>query len=205
MTAAVTKSSKPVAIVAIISFVAGAVLIIAGGAVWGMITSQLKAEEITISADADMLAGKKVGGPFTAYAQAEVINKHALKASDGLTYAQLGAKVTEFKDAAKAADTTASEEIAAAVDKMDIAKLNELAAAPEVISNTEQAAAAQGQRNTVMNGSFLRASLFSSVIAYGVSALVMGLGVMFLVIGFAFQRLAAAPAAPVAATRADTV
>ncbi len=57
MTAAVAKSSKPVAIVAIISFVAGAVLIIAGGAVWGMITSQLKAEEITISADADMLAG----------------------------------------------------------------------------------------------------------------------------------------------------
>ena len=94
------------------------------------------------------------------------------------------------------------EEIAAAVDKLDIAKLNELAAAPEVISNTEQAAAAQGQRNTVMNGSFLRASLFSSVIAYGVSALVMGLGVMFLAIGFAFQRLAAAPAA---ATRADTV
>ena len=88
---------------------------------------------------------------------------------------------------------------------MDIAKLNELAAAPEVISNTEQAAAAQGQRNTVMNGSFLRASLFSSVIAYGVSALVMGLGVMFLAIGFAFQRLAAAPVAPVAATRADTV
>ena len=41
MTAAVAKSSKPVAIVAIISFVAGAVLIIAGGAVWGMITSQL--------------------------------------------------------------------------------------------------------------------------------------------------------------------
>ena len=117
----------------------------------------------------------------------------------------VGAKVTEFKDAAKAADTTASEEIAAAVDKMDIAKLNELAAAPEVISNTEQAAAAQGQRNTVMNGSFLRASLFSSVIAYGVSALVMGLGVMFLAIGFAFQRLAAAPVAPVAATRADTV
>ena len=207
MTAAVTKSTKPVAIVAIVSFIAGVVLIVAGGAVWGMITSQLKAENIEVSSvseeDPGALAGKPVAGPFTAFAQANAINEHALKASGGATYAELGATVTKHKDAAKAADTTASEEIAAAVDKLDIAKLNELAAAPEVISAAQEAAAAQGQRNTVMNGSFLRASLFSSVIAYGVSALVMGLGVMFLLIGFGFQRLSAAPAAPVAAARVE--
>lgn len=192
---------KSVSIVAILSFVAGAVLIVAGGVVWGMISSQLKAEEITISADADMLAGKKVAGPFTAYAQAEVINKHALAGSEGQTYAQLGAKVSELKAAAKAADTTKSEDIAAAVDKLDIATLTQLNAAPEVITNTEAAAKAQGQRTTVMNGSFLRASLFSSVIAYGVSALVMGLGVMMLAFGFAFNRIAAAPAPAVVVTK----
>ena len=192
---------KSVSIVAILSFVAGAVLIVAGGVVWGMITSQLKAEEITISADADMLAGKKVGGPFTAYAQAKVINKHALAGSEGQTYAQLGAKVSELKAAAKAADTTKSEDIAAAVDKLDIATLTQLNAAPEVITNTEAAAKAQGQRTTVMNGSFLRASLFSSVIAYGVSALVMGLGVMMLAFGFAFNRIASVPAPAAAVTK----
>lgn len=192
---------KSVSIVAILSFVAGAVLIVAGGVVWGMISSQLKAEEITISADADMLAGKKVAGPFTAYAQAEVINKHALAGSEGQTYAQLGAKVSELKAAAKAADTTKSEDIAAAVDKLDIATLTQLNAAPEVITNTEAAAKAQGQRTTVMNGSFLRASLFSSVIAYGVSALVMGLGVMMLAFGFAFNRIASVPAPAAAVTK----
>lgn len=195
------KTRKPIAIVSIISFVAGAVLIIAGGVVWGMITGQLKDEHITVAAVTDenpgALAGKPVAGPFTAFAQANAINEHALKASGGATYAELGATVTELKTAAKAADTSANADIAAAVDKMDIAKLTELGAGDEVIAKTSEAAAAQGQRNTVMNGSFLRASLFSSVIAYGVSALVMGLGVMFLVIGFAFNRLAAAPVAVV--------
>lgn len=192
---------KSVSIVAILSFVAGAVLIVAGGVVWGMISSQLKAEEITISADADMLAGKKVAGPFTAFAQAEVINKHALAGSEGQTYAQLGAKVSELKAAAKAADATKSEDIAAAVDKLDIATLTQLNAAPEVITNTEAAAKAQGQRTTVMNGSFLRASLFTSVVAYGVSALVMGLGVMMLAFGFAFNRIASVPAPAVVSAK----
>ena len=40
-------------------------------------------------------------------------------------------------------------------------------------------------RDTVMNASFLRASLFTSVVAFGVAALVVGLGVMFLLFGFA--------------------
>jgi hypothetical protein len=45
-------------------------------------------------------------------------------------------------------------------------------------------------RVTVMNGSFLRASLFTSVLAFGVSALVMGAGVLFALIGWALRALA---------------
>jgi hypothetical protein len=45
------------------------------------------------------------------------------------------------------------------------------------------------KRNTVMTASFLRASLFTSVVAFGVAALVVGLGVMFLLIGFALLGL----------------
>jgi len=40
-------------------------------------------------------------------------------------------------------------------------------------------------RDTVMNSSFLRASLFTSVVAFGVAALVVGLGVMFILLGLA--------------------
>lgn len=161
MSAAV-KARKPVAIIGILSMIAGLVLIIAGGVVWGVITSQLKAEEITVSAVTEenpgALAGKPVAGPFTAFAQANAINEHALAGSGGLTYAELGAKVTELK----AADADANAE-----------EIEELTA----------------QRATVMNGSFLRASLFTSVVSYGVSALVMGLGVMFILIGWSLREL----------------
>lgn len=49
-------------------------------------------------------------------------------------------------------------------------------------------------RATVMTGSFLRASLFTSVVAFGVSALVMGAGAIFSLIGWAL-RLVSRPVA----------
>jgi hypothetical protein len=167
-----SNTKKPVAIIGIVSMIAGLVLIIAGGAVWGMITGQLKDENITISADADMLAGKKVGGPFTAYAQAGVINKHALAGSGGLTYAELGDKAKELEKAG---------------------------------ATEEEVAEVKAQRTSVMNGSFLRASLFTSVVAYGVSALVMGLGLMFILVGYSLKILASAPAAAAPAAARETV
>ena len=171
MSAAV-KSRKPVAIIGILSMIAGLVLIIAGGVVWGVITSQLKAEEVTVAAVSEenpgALAGKQVAGPFTAFAQANAINEHALAASGGLTYAELGDKVSELR----AADADANAD--------EITKLSE-------------------QRATVMNGSFLRASLFTSVVSYGVSALVMGLGLMFILVGWSLRELSVAKVAVAAA------
>ena len=41
-------------------------------------------------------------------------------------------------------------------------------------------------RQTVLTASFLQASLFTSVVAFGVAALVMGLGVLFILVGLAF-------------------
>ena len=41
-------------------------------------------------------------------------------------------------------------------------------------------------RDTVMNASFLRASLFTSVVAFGVATLVAGLGVLFILFGLGF-------------------
>jgi hypothetical protein len=47
-------------------------------------------------------------------------------------------------------------------------------------------------RQTVMNASFLQASLFTSVVAFGVAALATGLGIVFVLIGLALRRVAAA-------------
>jgi hypothetical protein len=49
---------------------------------------------------------------------------------------------------------------------------------------------------TVMTASFLQASLFTSVVAFGVAALAAGLGVVFLLIGIALRRVAAAVRIP---------
>ena len=45
-------------------------------------------------------------------------------------------------------------------------------------------------RATVMNGSFLRASLFTSVVSFGVAAMAFGLGIVFGLVGYAIRRLA---------------
>ena len=137
------RQSRGVGVVGLISIIAGVLMIIAGGVTWWAVADKLSQEGIVVSEDASFLAGKKVNDPFSAFAQAEVINKHALEMSDGQTYAQL--------------------------DQDD------------------------PRRETVMNASFLRASLFTSVVSFGIAALVAGLGVLFILVGWALRRVAGGP------------
>lgn len=136
--------SRLVRTLGIIVIIGGLILAIGGATTWGLVQSQLSAENITVAEDADFLAGDEVNGPFSAYSQAEIINKHALEASGGKTYAELAQD-----------DPT---------------------------------------RATVMNASFLRASLFTSVVSFGVAAMAMGLGVLFLLVGYALMKVAPATA-----------
>ncbi|MFD1505381.1 aromatic ring-opening dioxygenase LigA [Georgenia yuyongxinii] len=156
---------KPAKVTGIVAIVAGIIFILAGGVTWGLITSNLAEQNITVAGDSKMLPGDDVNGPFSAFAEAQIIDEHAMTATEGRTYAELGGLV---KEAEAAGDTALAEEL-------------------------------QGQRTTVMNASFLRASLFTSVVAYGVAALVMGLGVILAVIGWTFTGLA--KTAPVTAER----
>lgn len=161
---------KATKLVGIVSIIAGIIMIVAGSLTWGMVTSQLKAEHITVPGDSQLMngafAGKDVAGPFTAFAQADAINMHAMKASDGKTYAELGALATQ---AEKDGDTAAAEQY-------------------------------QQTRTMVMNGSFLRSSLFSSVIAYGVAALVIGLGLIIGLMGWSLTTIKPGVAAEPVAT-----
>lgn len=166
-----TTSTKPsVKLIGLFTIIAGLLMIVAGGATWALVTTQLKAENIVVAAVTDAnpgrLAGKPVAGPFTAYAQAAAINHHALEGANNRTYAQIGAdaKVLKAKLAAEG------------LSKEDIAKNPDVKALADT-------------RDQTMNGSFLRASLFTSVISYGVSALVIGLGVVFGLLGFALIKL----------------
>lgn len=163
---------KATKLVGVLSIVAGIVMIIAGALTWGMVTTQLKAEKISVPGDSQFMngafQGKPVGGPLTAFAQADAINMHAMSASDNKTYAELGALATEARESGD--DALADEYTATRV--------------------------------TVMNASFLRASLFSSVIAYGVAALVIGLGLIIGLIGWALTTVRTVP---VEVVKADVV
>jgi hypothetical protein len=137
-------------VLAILVMAAGAVMVVAGAGTWFLVQSQLSDERITVSDDAAHFAGDSVDGPLTAYSQAETIEKHAIEASGGKTYAELPQD-----------DPT---------------------------------------RNTVMTASFLRASLFTSVVSFGVAAMAGGLGIVLLLIGWALLSLASAVRAVAAGT-----
>jgi len=144
----------------ILGIIGGILLILVAVIAWIGVTNQLTAENITIPDDAAAFQGQQVTGPFTAFVQADVINKHALEASGGKTYAEL--------------------------------------------------AQDDPVRETVMQASFLRASLFTSVVAFGVAALVIGLGVLFVLVGLGFLGLVRrfderAAASPPASTAEPTV
>ncbi|NKY41348.1 aromatic ring-opening dioxygenase LigA [Cellulomonas septica] len=55
-------------------------------------------------------------------------------------------------------------------------------------------------RSTVMTASFLRASLFTSVVAFGVALLVFGVGVTFVLVGWALRKVGTVPRAVVTDT-----
>jgi hypothetical protein len=73
----------------IASVILGVVLMVGGVATWIMVSNTLASQNITVSEDADCLAGDDVDGPFSAYCQARVIDKHTLEATGGLRYAEL--------------------------------------------------------------------------------------------------------------------
>ena len=129
--------------VGVLGILGGLALIVVGLVVWIMVSTQLRAENIVIPDDAVAFQGQVVQGPVTACVQADTIQMHALRISEGKTYAELPQD-----------------------DPI---------------------------RDVMMNASFLRASLFTSVVSYGVAVFAMGVGALFIIFGWAVRRLARAP------------
>jgi hypothetical protein len=145
--------SKTPKVIAILLYVAGAILLVGGAGTWYTVSTQLAAENITVTDDAPCQQGQDVNGPLEAYCMAEIINTHALEATGGKTYAEL--------------------------DRED------------------------PLRAVAQSASFLRASLFTSVVAFGVAAFAMGIGVVSIMIGVgisALDRRTARATAPEAVT-----
>ena len=126
----------------------GIIMAVAGVVTWVVVSNTLSDQKITVSDDAGCLAGDQVNGPFSAYCQARVIDKHTKAITGGKTYAEL--------------------------DQED------------------------PKRETAMDSAFLQASLFTSVVAFGVALMAIAVGLVLTLIGFALRR---PPAYPTPSTR----
>jgi hypothetical protein len=125
----------------LMAIVAGVFLVLGAIVTYSVVSSTLAEQNITVADDASCLAGDDVNGPFSAYCEAQIIDKHALDATGGLTYAELGRE-----------------------DPL---------------------------RGVAQSASFLRASLFTSVVAFGVAAMAALCGVMFMMLGMGIREVAA--------------
>jgi hypothetical protein len=121
----------------IATVVIGVVLIVGGVATWIVVSNTLADQRITVADDADCAQGDGVNGPWSAYCEAQVISKHALDATGGKTYAELGRE-----------------------DPL---------------------------RATAQSAAFLQASLFTSVVAFGVAGMAVLIGIIFLLIGLGIR------------------
>lgn len=112
-------------------------MVLGGIGTWIVVSTTLGDQDITVAEDADCLAGDDVDGPFSAFCQAQVIEKHTLEITGGLTYAELPQD-----------------------DPL---------------------------RDTAMNSSFLQASLFTSVVAFGVAGMAILMGIVFVLLGLGMK------------------
>ena len=121
------------------AIILGVLLVIGGIGTWVVVSNTLADQKIITSDDA-CLPGRTVQDPFTAFCQAQVIEKHTLEITGGLTYAEL--------------------------DRED------------------------PLREVAMNSAFLQSSLFTSILAFGVAAMAVGMGVLFILIGLGIRDVA---------------
>ena len=126
-------------ITAVLGMIIGALMILGGIAAWIGVSTQLAEEKIIVADDAAFAQGLPVLDPLTAWAQAEVIQKHTLEATGGKTYAEL--------------------------DQDD------------------------PLRETAATASYLRTSLFTSIVAFGVALLAAGTGVIAVLYGISVIAL----------------
>jgi hypothetical protein len=138
------RSARGVRVIGIVVALVGVIFAVAGVVTYVVVQQTLADENITVADDARWFAGEDVAGPFTAYAQADIIATHAEGIAEGQTYSEL--------------------------DQDD------------------------PRRTSVMDASFLRASLYTSIVAFGVAVLATVLGIILVLVGWALMRIARATA-----------
>ena len=124
------------------------------------VRDELVAQNITTPEDAS-IPNTLVDDVATARSMAEIIDTHALESTGGLTYSEMGRFATPDGDPAG----TSNED--------------------EALIGSDGRPVPNNLRNTAFQAAALRTSLYSSVMAFEVSTLVVGIGALLVVLGVA--------------------
>ncbi|HEY0117585.1 MAG TPA: hypothetical protein VGC04_02270 [Cellulomonas sp.] len=188
-------------VLSVIVTVVGAFFLVVGVTMYGITSAQLGAQKVTVADFNEgtngvangAFAGKAVADPFTALAQINAIGHHMQQASAKATGGKADAAtgVVTGGNPGLTYGTTPSITLQAdgtcksAVNWTDPAGNGTFTcdanAKPVVTGGVTTALASL--RTTLNSGSLLIASLYVSVLAFGVSALAAGLGVVLILIG----------------------
>jgi hypothetical protein len=154
------KKAFPIALMALgLVFVAAGIYTVTRGVdARDQVRSELIAQRITTPEDAS-IPNTRVDSASTARSMADIIGEHAAKSTGGKTYAELGRYAT--KDGGDTDDPAAA------------------------LKGADGKPVANPIRNVAFQASALRTSLYTSVMAFNVAQLVVGLGAMMLALGVA--------------------
>jgi hypothetical protein len=147
-------------LIGIVFLGAGAYTVSRGFDAKDQVRAELLAQDITTTPDA-AIPNARVKSAATAEAMADIIDVHAREATGGLTYSEMGRFLAANGDAGGTNDEKAA-----------------------VLGNDGKPVA-NPMRNVAFQASSLRTSLYTSVMAFNVADLVVGLGAMILVLGVA--------------------
>ena len=131
------------------------------------VREELTAQDIVTPEDAT-IPNTPVRDTATAQSMANVIEKHSLEASGGLTYAEMGRFMTADHDPAGTDDPA------------------------KAVTGADGKPVANPVRNTALTAANLRTSLYTSVMAFEVGNLVIGLAVLIGTLGLAIAGLGVA-------------
>lgn len=156
------KKAFPIALVVLglILAAAGVYTLTRGLDARAQVRDALVAQNIVTPDDAS-LPGVQVNDAASAKSMAQVIDKHALESTEGLTYSEMGRFMVEGGDPAGTNDE-----------------------AEAVIGDNGQPVP-NPMRNVAFQASALQTSLYASVMGFEVATLVMGLGALIGVLGLA--------------------
>ena len=163
------KKAFPIALIALglVFMVASVYTIGRGFDAKDQIRDELVAQNITTPEDAS-IPNVQVNSVRTAQSMADIIDHHATESTGGLTYSEMGRYMVETGDPAGTNDEA------------------------EAVVGADGRPVANPLRNVAFQAATLRTSLYTSIMAFNVADLVLGLGLMIGVLGLAVGGLGVA-------------